>query len=225
MKFKAVIFDLDGTILNTLDDLRDAINAALGVQGRSKLDIKTVRRFVGNGVPKLVERALEHTAVNGGDNNAVFERCIEDFKAYYGEHGADRTRLYDGVEKMIADVRSVGLYAAVVTNKYDAAAQALKDKFFNSVDVVVGTSAEVRPKPAPDGVEKAIEFLGVDMRDCIYVGDGETDIATARACGIPVIAVTWGFRDAEMLESLAPDAMIDRPSELLDTIRRLGERL
>ncbi len=213
-KIKAVIFDLDGTLLNTLDDLTDAINYALENLGRPTLDIAVVRQLVGNGVPKLVERALDRTGGKRGDG----ERCLELFKEYYGAHGADKTRLYDGVEDALISLKARGIKTAVVTNKYDEAARELKKKFFDCVDFVVGTRDGIRPKPSTDGVEYALKTLDVDPKNAVYVGDGETDIATAKNSRLPVIAVTWGFRDKSLLETLVPDRIIDSPSEIASAV-------
>lgn len=208
---KAVIFDLDGTLLNTLDDLADAVNYALRELGRRELDVSVVRQLVGNGVPKLIERALDRT---GGDGGEDFDKCLALFKMFYGAHGTDKTRLYDGVADALAELKAKGIKTAVVTNKYDESAQQMKRKYFDGVDFIVGARDGIRPKPSTDGVVCALDVLGVNRADAVYVGDGETDIATAKAAGLPVIAVSWGFRDRALLETLAPDAIIDSPSEL-----------
>lgn len=233
MKIKAVIFDLDGTLLNTLDDLMSAAGYALKAVGLAPLTYDETRRFVGNGVPRLIERALVHAS--GGDISACespsfvrpadFDACMSAFTEYYDRHSADHTKLYDGMREELVSLKQKGVKTAVVTNKYDAAAQALRLKFFPETDAVVGTSKDVRPKPAPDGVNKALSILGVSADECVFVGDGETDIATAKNCGIPVIAVTWGFRDKTTLTALDPDAMIDKPSELASAIESLCEAI
>ncbi len=223
----AVIFDLDGTLLNTLDDLTAAIDHALIGLSRESLTAERVRRFVGNGVPKLIKRALFYTSGMDSESAGVpdmFDECLEMFTEYYNEHSADRTRLYDGIKDMLKSLNVAHVKTAVVTNKYDAAAQALKEKFFPEVDFIVGTRDGIRPKPAPDGVERALKALGAERSDCIYVGDGETDIATAKNCGLPVAAVTWGFRDRDELAALSPDHIVDSPRELLDLLERLGAK-
>lgn len=227
---RAVIFDLDGTLLDTLDDLTAAVNHALGAFGLGVLDRVRVRRYVGNGVPKLIERVLYYVTTgnepyldNGTfEDRALFNACLAVFTEYYNEHNADLTRPYDGIAEMLCGVKNKGFKAAIVTNKYDGAAQALKSRFFESVDIVVGARDGIRPKPAPDGVYCALEALGVDKTQAVYVGDGETDIATAKNCGMPIIAVAWGFRDRTVLEGLAPDFIIDTPSELNGVLEKLG---
>lgn len=222
MAIKAIIFDLDGTLLNSLDDIADAVNHALKRVGRPPLAIERVRRFVGNGVPKLIERALEYTCEDGGDAQRNFDECLKRFKEYYDVHNADKTRPYDGTADMLRAVSALGIKTAINTNKYEGAAIALKDKFFRHADVVVGAAADVRPKPSPDGALKALSMLGVSEADAVYVGDGETDIATARNCGLMSVAVTWGFRDRAELEALKPDFIIDAPSELIETLEEAG---
>lgn len=227
MRIKAVIFDLDGTLLDTLDDLTDAVNFALSSLGRARLSRERVRRFVGNGVPKLIERALFYTergeADGDGQKPRSFDECLRLFTEYYDKHNADKTKPYDGIADMISAVNAQGIKTAIVTNKYDGAAQALRKRFFDTIDVAVGASDGIRPKPSTDGVEKALGLLGGSAAQAVYVGDGETDIATARNCGMRVIAVSWGFRDRDVLESLKPDKIIDDPAELtaaLDGLER-----
>lgn len=227
---KAIIFDLDGTLLDTLDDLTDALNHAFFALNLCAVDRARVRRYVGNGVPKLIERAL-YFATTGrepdlnGQNDTDAQKlsaCLKIFTEYYDAHSADKTKPYDGVCDMLVEVARRGIKSAIVTNKYEQAAKALKDRFFGTVDVIVGARDGVRPKPAPDGVYLALEGLGECKENAVYVGDGETDILTAEACGMPVIAVTWGFRDRDVLEKLSPDAVIDSPSELFKGVATVG---
>ncbi len=224
MNVKAVVFDLDGTLLDTLADLKNATNHALGTVGRRALGTDEVRRFVGNGVPKLIERALAHTQSDGApSDDAAVGECLASFTEYYDAHNADNTAPYDGITEMLAELKTRGIKTAIVTNKYDGAAQALKSEFFNSVDIAVGTSDRIRPKPATDGVELALKALGADRSCAVYVGDGETDMQTAAACGLAAVAVGWGFRDRALLETFAPYAVIDSPRELvcvLDALER-----
>ncbi len=230
MKIDAVIFDLDGTLLDTLGDLTNAVNHALGACGLNAFDRGRVRRYVGNGVPKLIDRALRFSTVgqepseNDGafDDRALFDKCLAEFTAYYDKHNADTTAPYDGVADMLGTISAWGLKSAIVTNKYDGAAQALKHRFFGAVNAVVGAAPDIRPKPAPDGVYKALRLIGADAARAVYVGDGETDIETAKRCGMPVIAVTWGFRDRDALCALNPDYIIDAPRELAGVLRRTG---
>lgn len=229
-RIDTVVFDLDGTLLDTLDDLTAAVNHALGAFGFSPFDRARVRRYVGNGVPKLIDRALyfaqtgvEPDLENGKfDDRALANACLAVFTEYYDKHNADKTKPYGGIAAMLDAVAACGLKSAIVTNKYDGAAQALKHRFFGSVNVVVGARDGIRPKPAPDGVYAALDELGADAAHAVYVGDGETDIATAKNCGMPVVAVAWGFRDRSTLAALSPDFIIDAPSELIATLRGTG---
>lgn len=223
-RIKAVIFDMDGTLLDTLDDLAAAVNHALRSIGRAELPRERVRRFVGNGVKKLVERALFYTERGAAEGEGMpdkFDECLATFAEYYKTHD-DNTRLYGGVAEMLDALRSRGTKTAVVTNKFDEAAQLLKAKLLPNVDCVVGTTDEIRPKPATDGVDRALEIVGASAAEAVFVGDGETDIATARNAGLPVVAVTWGFRDRELLECLSPDLMIDSPDGLLSALEGDG---
>lgn len=223
MPVKAVIFDLDGTLLDTLDDLTAAVNYALSELKLGALDKARVRRYVGNGVPKLIERALYFATTarepilseTNETDGELFSQCLNLFTEYYDAHSMDKTAPYDGVCNMLETLKRRGIKTAIVTNKYDHAAQALKVRFFHTVDIVVGARDGIRPKPAPDGVLFALGSLGIGKDNAAYVGDGETDIQTAKACGMPVVAVTWGFRDRSVLRELKPDAIIDNPSELL----------
>lgn len=230
MKIDSVIFDLDGTLLDTLGDLTGAVNHALGECGLAVFDRERVRRYVGNGVPKLIDRALRF-AVNGQEpseddsafpDRALFDKCLAAFTAHYDAHNADTTVPYDGISDMLGGIKARGLRSAIVTNKYDGAAQALKHRFFGAVDAVVGAAPDIAPKPAPDGVYKALRIIGSDVSRAVYVGDGETDIQTAKNCGMPVVAVSWGFRDRDMLKALCPDFLIDAPRELLPTLEKAG---
>ncbi len=218
-KLNALIFDLDGTLLNTLDDLTAAVNYALDALGFAALDISDVRRFVGNGVKKLIERALTKV---GADADKYSEECYKHFTEYYGAHSADKTALYDGVAEMLDSVKKLGLKTAVVTNKYDEAAQKLKKQMFDGVDYIIGTRDGVPPKPDPTGELIALGAIGSDVKHAMHVGDGEVDISTAKNAGLPVIAVCWGFRDRAQLEPLAPDYIIEKPHELVPLLTKLG---
>lgn len=229
-KIQAIIFDLDGTLLNTLDDLTVAVNHALGAFGMAPLELNRVRRYVGNGVPRLIERAVFFASTGREpdldkqevEDRSLVNACLAVFTEYYNAHNADMTAPYAGISEMLDAVAAAGLKSAIVTNKYDSAANELRERFFGTVNVAVGLRDGIRPKPAPDGVVKAFELIGADAAHAVYVGDGETDIATAKNCGMPVIAVTWGFRDKALLETLDPDCIIDSPSELMGALAKFG---
>ncbi len=225
-----VIFDLDGTLLDTLDDLTSAVNHSLKTFGYGEFDRNRVRRYVGNGVPKLMERALyfattgeEPDLENGTfDDRSLFNACLAVFTEYYDKHNADLTKPYDGIPELLDRVKACGLKSAIVTNKYEGAAKELKERFFGTVDVVVGARPGIRPKPAPDGVNEALRSLGSAAEKAVYIGDGETDMKTAAACGMPVVAVTWGFRDENVLRTFDPDCVINSPDEFFGALRNAG---
>lgn len=230
MFIDSVIFDLDGTLLDTLDDLRAAVNHALTAFALAPISKPRVRKFVGNGVPKLIERAVYFASVGkepdlDGEidvDRSLVSACLALFTEYYDKHSSDMTAPYGGVADMLAAVKNHGLKTAIVTNKYDGAARELKDIFFPTVDLIIGAQDGIRPKPAPDGVLKALECLGSDTTRSVYVGDGETDMKTAKACSMPVVAVTWGFRDEAVLREFNPEFIINKPSELFDALRGGG---
>ena len=214
MSFKTYIFDLDGTLLDTLGDLASAVNYALRSHGMSERSIDEVRCFVGNGVKKLMQRA-----VPDGEANPLFEQALATFRQYYLEHSLDTTHPYDGIPELLTELRLRGCHTAVVSNKFDAATKELCRYFFaDTIEVAVGEhEAEgIRKKPAPDTVYAALKELGVDKDGAVYVGDSDVDIATARHAGLPCISVLWGFRDREFLLNHGATTFISRPEELLD---------
>ena len=225
-----IIFDLDGTLLDTLDDLTAAVNYALTAFGLAPIAKSRVREFVGNGVPKLVERAVCFATTGkkpnlDGDSDcdgSLISACLALCTEYYDKHNRDFTAPYAGIADMLRTVKDHGLKSAIVTNKYDGAARELKDMFFPTVDVIIGTQDGIKPKPAPDGVYKALELLGSNVSRAVYVGDGATDMKPAKACSMPVVAVTWGFRDESVLREFEPDFIIDKPMQLFDALREGG---
>lgn len=191
MRYKAVIFDLDGTLLNTLEDLADSVNYVLEKHKFPKRTINEVRRFVGNGIYKLVERALP----DGADEETV-NICFEEFSAYYKSNMMNKTKMYDGIDELLTELNKANVKLAVVTNKADFAAQGLcKSLFGNRIDVVVGSNGIRENKPAPDNVLFALEKLDVSKEDAVYIGDSEVDAQTAINSNLDFIAVLWGFRD------------------------------
>ena len=210
---QAFIFDLDGTLLDTLGDLAASVNYALKACGMPQHSIDDVRRFVGNGVRLLMERA-----VPDGAANPRFEEAFTTFRQHYLEHSLDTTRPYDGIMEMLQALRQRGYRTAVVSNKFYAATQELCQHFFaDSIEVAIGEhEAEgIRKKPAPDTVNEALRQLGVSREHAVYVGDSDVDIATAAASGMPCISVLWGFRDREFLLAHGATQFISHPSELL----------
>jgi phosphoglycolate phosphatase len=207
------IFDLDGTLLNTLGDLAASVNFAMRTHGMPEHRLDDVRRFVGNGVRLLMERA-----VPDGAENPQFEAAFATFRSHYMEHSLDTTRPYDGIPEMLSELRHRDCRTAVVSNKFYAATQELCHHFFaDTIEVAIGEhEAEgIRKKPAPDTVNEALHQLGVGREHAVYVGDSDVDIATAAAAGIPCISVLWGFRDRQFLLDHGATTFISHPSELL----------
>ena len=214
MMYKVYIFDLDGTLLDTLTDLAASTNYALREHGMPEHSVDDVRRFVGNGVRKLMERA-----VPDGADNPLFDEAFATFRQHYMEHDLDTTRPYDGVPEMLATLKSRGCRIAVVSNKMMAATQELCQHFFpDTVEVAIGEhEAEgIRKKPAPDTVYAALSALGVTKDHAVYVGDSDVDIATARHAGLPCISVLWGFRDRDFLLHHGATTLVTIPSELCE---------
>lgn len=210
MKYRAVVFDMDGTILNTLDDMAASINAALASEGFPPRTVEDVRRFVGNGNHKLAERA-----VPAGTDPAAVERVFHAFHEHYRAHCADRTRVYDGIPALLRRLRARGVRTAVVSNKADYAVQALAAQYFPGLfDSAAGETDTVRRKPAPDGVLAVLAALGVAKEDAVYVGDSDVDIETARNAGLPCISVTWGFRPRDFLLAHGARLFADNADEL-----------
>jgi phosphoglycolate phosphatase len=210
MSYKAVIFDLDGTLLNTLDDLTDSTNYALNECGFPTRKLSEIRRFVGDGMPLLIKRALPENA-----DEKDYNKCFELFCEHYKNNMANKTAPYDGVCDVLENLHDRGIKTAIVTNKGDFAAQKLcRETFGDSVDTVVGGSPELPKKPAPDGVYIALERLGVDKNEAVFVGDSQVDYMTAKNAGLDCISVLWGFRERDELEKIGADCFCDKVSEL-----------
>jgi phosphoglycolate phosphatase len=211
--FDTYIFDLDGTLLDTLGDLAASVNHALRTHGLPEHSIDDVRRFVGNGVRKLMERA-----VPDGAANPLFDETFATFRQYYMAHSLDTTRPYEGIPETLEALKARGCHLAVVSNKMMAATQELCRHFFpDTIEVAIGEdeAAGIRRKPAPDTVFAALKALGVGKENAVYVGDSDVDIQTARNAGIPCISVLWGFRDRDFLLQNGAETFISTPSELL----------
>ena len=216
MKFNSVVFDLDGTLLDTLGDLRDSVNFALEKNNLPKRTTEEIRSFVGNGIRLLIERAVpENTSIE------ITDKCFSDFKEYYKDHSAILTKAYDGIIDLMKELKSKGIKIAVVSNKADFAVKTLMEDYFAGLyDCAYGERAGIERKPAPDGVFSAIYEMGGELENTVYIGDSEVDIETSKKASLPCIAVTWGFRDKEVLESLNPEYIVDSPSDILNIIER-----
>ena len=210
MPYQTAVFDLDGTLLDTLEDLYRAVNASLTAHTLPLRSREEVRMFVGNGVERLIRRAVP-TWCDEEETLATFA----DFKATYAAICEDHTAPYDGILPMLTALRERGIRVAVVSNKFDAAVKQLCAKYFGElVEVAIGERAGVRKKPAPDTVYEALKELGVTEDHAVYVGDSDVDIQTARNCGMPCISVTWGLRDKDFLLQNGAEILVDAPEDL-----------
>lgn len=209
---KAVIFDLDGTLLDTLDDLTDATNAALCHFGCPQRTREEVRQFVGNGAERLMRLALP-----GKADDPAMEEILPYYKTYYAAHSQKKTRPYAGILEALEQVRQE-FPVAVVTNKPDHAAKNLCAEFFGDV-YALGERSDIPRKPAADMVHRAMAAIGADS--CIYVGDSEVDVLTAKNAGVPCLSVLWGFRDREMLLDAGAKYFCDTPAELFEKLKEM----
>lgn len=213
-QFDTVIFDLDGTLLDTLEDLTDSVNYALEAFDMPARSIEEVRCFVGNGV-----RNLMILAVPKGEANPRFEEVFATFKEYYEEHCNDKTRPYEGVVALMHELKAKGYALGIVSNKIDSAVKELSQMYFEGlVEVAIGESEGVLRKPAPDTVIEALKELGKDKAGAVYIGDSEVDLATAGNVGIPCISVLWGFRDRKLLSEHGATTFVTKPEEILEIL-------
>lgn len=211
-QYGTYIFDLDGTLLYTLDDLTANTNHAMRVFGLPEHTVEEVRLMVGNGVRKLIERAIPQ-----GTENPKYEEIYQTFINHYLKHSLDTTCPYDGIIDTLAELKRRGKRMAVVSNKYCTATEELCRHFFaDYISVAIGESETVRKKPAPDTVNEALKRLGVSKDNAVYVGDSEVDILTAKNSGLPCISVLWGFRSKDFLVENGGTTFICKPEEILE---------
>ncbi|MCI7249605.1 MAG: HAD-IA family hydrolase [Prevotella sp.] len=209
-KYKTYIFDLDGTLLSTLADLAASTNYALRTHHMPERSLDEVRRFVGNGVKKLMERAIPD-----GLNNPLFEETFATFRQHYMQHNLDTTQPYPGIMQLLEQLKAEDKNIAVVSNKFYAATRELCRHFFGDlVPVAIGEREDIRKKPAPDTVIEALRELGVDKEGAVYIGDSDVDIMTAKNSGMPCVSVLWGFRDKEFLLEHGATTLISKPEEM-----------
>ena len=211
MKYKLAIFDMDGTILDTLEDLCDCTNYALRMYNLPERSIEEIRHFLGNGIRKLIERAVPE-----GTTVEIVDQVFDTFKVYYKDHCAIKTRPYDGINDVIKKIRDNGIITAVVSNKADFAVGILCEDYFKGLfDFSVGDKEGQRRKPYPDGVLSVLDRFGIDKKDAVYIGDSEVDFQTAQNAKLDVIMVGWGFRDEEFILSQGAEFVVKKPEELL----------
>ena len=216
MKKKIVIFDLDGTLINTLEDLKNSTNYALSCLNYPTKTIDEICQFVGNGVAKLIERAIPD-----GKDNPDFQQCLETFKNHYSKNMYNKTAPYNKIPQMLKTKKQKGYITAVVSNKFDMAVKELCSKYFpDLIDFAAGENEAcgIRKKPAPDTVLKVLEKFNLTNNEAVYVGDSDVDIMTAKNSRMPCISVTWGFRNREFLTKHDAEIIIDSPDEIIDIL-------
>ena len=211
---RAVIFDLDGTLLNTIDDLAASTNAALAKNGMAQRTTDEVRSFVGNGVRKLIERAVPQ-----GTDEKTVETVLASFVEHYRAHDRDHTAPYPGIIALLEALNRAGVKCAVVSNKIEPSVKALCREYFGElVSAAVGDAQGRQTKPDPAGVQEAMARLGVEKEECIYVGDSDVDIYTGHNAGMRTIGVTWGFRSEALLREAGADHLCHSAKELHDLL-------
>ncbi|MBU5337568.1 HAD family hydrolase [Intestinibacter bartlettii] len=214
MKYNTVIFDLDGTLLNTLEDLGDSVNFALKSFGYPTRTYEEIRSFVGNGVKDLVTKAVP----NGTDEDTIL-KCLQVFKDHYKTNMRNKTAPYNGIMNLLEELNSRGIKLGIVSNKYDFGVKNLNKYYFKDlIPVAIGEREGIRKKPAPDTVLTAMKELGSQRETSLYVGDSGSDMITAQNAGMKSIGVTWGFRDADSLRESGADFLVDSPEQLLNII-------
>ena len=214
MKYELIVFDMDGTILDTLEDLKNSMNHTLKLHTMPERTLDEIRSFVGNGIRKLIERAVAE-----GTSDEKIEIIHKDFMIHYEIHCADFTRPYDGVIDLIKELRNRGYKTAVVSNKADVAVQDLCVQYFPGLfDLAIGERPEIAKKPAADMVNLALEQLQVSKEKAVYIGDSDVDVATARNSDLDMIAVDWGFRTREFLIQQGAEIIVSKPEEILELV-------
>ncbi len=214
MRYDTVIFDFDGTLLYTVQDLADAVNYAVAKHGFPTHSVEKITRMVGNGVNMLMARALPQ-----GFDTPGYEDMMTDFRAFYSAHCSDNTRPYDGIDRLLSQLKARGVKMAIATNKYQLAAEELRKQFFDgSIDVIVGDFEGRARKPAPDVALIALEQLRARKDSAVYVGDTEVDMQTAANAGMDCICVSWGYRSRDELVELGAPAIADTPDQLLEML-------
>lgn len=217
MRIKAVIWDLDGTLLNTLDDLAASVNAALAANGLPVRTTEEIRQFLGNGIRKLIERAVPE-----GEENPKFTAVYDAFVVHYAAHSRDMTKPYDGILPLLDALEAQGVRSAIVSNKIDFAVRELAEVYFpGRMAAAIGDDLSRRRKPAPDSVFEAMRRMDVRAEECVYVGDSDVDVQTAKNAGLVCCAVSWGFRSAQTLRAAGAEHIAATPEALLCQLEAL----
>lgn len=212
---KSVLFDLDGTLLDTLDDLMISVNYTMEKLGFPLHSRKEIRAFVGNGAANLILQSLPE------NKKDLQEEALAIFKEHYAAHSDDNTRPYPEVDRLLSNLKKKGYQIAIISNKPDFAVKTLAKKYFPLADLANGEIAGIPRKPAPDGVNLVLEQFGSEKHETLYVGDSDVDVITAKNAEIPCIAVTWGFRDRDVLEKAGAEVFADSCEELERAIERI----
>lgn len=211
-KYDTIIFDMDGTLLNTIEDIADGVNYILKKYGYPEKTCGQIRSYVGNGSERLMEQALP-----AGCDNPDFEKCLKEYKHYYLENNNNKTSPYEGIMELLEALAQRNYKIAIVSNKNDNNIKSLNKIYFSDyIQTAIGESRDVKRKPAPYMVFNALEELKSNIENSVYVGDSEVDIDTARNAGIVCVSVCWGFRDKEFLKKHGAEYLIDEPYELLE---------
>ncbi len=218
-KYELVIFDMDGTILYTLDDICDGVNASLSKHGLPVRTKDEIRRHIGNGIRHEIE-----SSVPEGTKESMIDAVFHDFHAWYEIHCNDRTRPYDGIVELLEDLKQAGIHCAVVSNKADYAVKALNEIYFKGLlEAGVGEKDGIARKPAPDEVDEVLRLLNMERNRAVYIGDSEVDIETAANAGMDCIGVSWGYRDRKWLQECGAEVIVNDVSQLRQLL--LGESL
>lgn len=212
MTYKTCLFDMDGTVLDTIADLRDAVNHTLALYGCPACDTQRVRDATGNGARDLIARCLPQ-----GEATPDFEAIFLAYKSYYAAHSCIKTAPYEGITALLQELREDGCKVAIVSNKPDGAVKELAARFFPGIPAF--GEAGLPRKPAPDMVYHALDVLGADRANAAYIGDSEVDVATAKNAGLELIAVSWGFRSRAHLVQSGAVTIVDSVAELREKVR------
>lgn len=215
-QYQGVIFDLDGTLLDTLDDLTDSMNTILQEYGLPSCTKVQTASYLGYGSKVYLEKA------SGGKlNPKQFADCLDTYKAYYAAHMNDKTKPFSGILPLLETLQNQGIYTAVVSNKFDAAVKGLCQQYFgNRIDFAIGEGNGLRPKPSGDMLQSVVQKWGIALQDCIYIGDTEVDLQTAENAHMPCIAVSWGFRTKQQLMDFGAKHIVDTPKELKNLLHK-----
>lgn len=219
MKYDTILFDLDGTLLNTLDDLADSVNAVMQKEGHQQRTKEEIREFIGDGVKTLMERSLPQ-----GTPEKEILRCLTMFREIYRKNMCNQTKPYEGIPSLLKRLKEMGINVCVVSNKQDEATKEICGLYFREeVDVAIGDNQERKKKPDPDNVYEALRQLGSDKDKTLYVGDSNVDVITAKNAGLVCAGVTWGYRSRETLQEAGADYIIDEPDQLISLIDKQGK--